>query len=359
LLNKISTHFNIPNAALVVKYVDDERDYITLSSDQELAEAARLARSRKAVLKVFISQKDFPSNNVDISTPPTQFSPIIVAPAIPNPQAIPPQASPSGGMSYTDRKLRKQQKKAEKLDLQDRIRRARAAGKTSEIQKLMSEWNEWKLNWKMEKMNLKLQRRGVHGPNTHVSGQGPTHHAPVAHGQQAKLARGRFVKHVTFPDGSEVSTGQQFIKTWRFRNESTAKWPSDTKLLWVGGDRLSAPASVAIPSDVRAEVDVSVPLVAPLKAGQYISYFRLHGNGMKFGQRVWVQIVVTGDSSGSEKEEAVSDADGTKYQQQLKVLNEMKFNNTKLNIRLLKKFNGDLQAVASRLLAKQQRAKKN
>jgi len=104
----------------------------------------------------------------------------------------------------------------------------------------------------------------------------------------------RFVSDVTLFDGTIVPSNQGFVKIWRLRNEGATAWPEDTHLVFVGGDRLSVVESVDVPPVAPgAEFDVSVDMVAPSKPGRYVSYWRLStGDGSRFGQRIWVNIVV-------------------------------------------------------------------
>jgi len=112
----------------------------------------------------------------------------------------------------------------------------------------------------------------------------------------------RFVDDITIPDGTNLQGGQKFIKTWRLRNEGSNKWPEETKLSFVGGDQLSLVDSVVVPSIAPGgEVDISVEMVAPTRAGRFVGFWRLsQGDGIRFGQRVWVDIFV---SLGEKKEE--------------------------------------------------------
>jgi next-to-BRCA1 protein 1 len=175
---------------------------------------------------------------------------------------------------------------------------------------------------------------------------------------------GRFVKHVTIEDDEEIAPGAPFVKTWRFRNESTVPWPENTHLLCVGReDRLSGPESVAVPKLAAPgeEVDISISLIAPTKPGRYTGYYRLSGgpNGKKFGQRVRVQIQVAGSSSSSEDEKANSGAtNSSSWGSLLSQLDSMGFTDKKKNIKLLIKHSGDLDKVVTKLLKKMQKKAK-
>eukprot|EP00250_Pteridium_aquilinum_P012523 c20776_g1_i2 orf=148-1164(+) len=56
----------------------------------------------------------------------------------------------------------------------------------------------------------------------------------------------RFVQHLTFFDGTEVSVGTSFTKSWRLRNTGILPWPSATQLVCVGGDVLGSHKSSSL-----------------------------------------------------------------------------------------------------------------
>jgi hypothetical protein len=180
---------------------------------------------------------------------------------------------------------------------------------------------------------------------------------------QENIAIARFVRDVTLPDGLEVAPGARLVKTWRFRNDSAKAWPEGSRLLWVGkrSDRLDAPESTPVPCcQPGQEVDVSVPLVAPQQPGRYTAYFRLAGPvGKRFGQRLWVMISVVESSSSSDeasgKQTDIPVDDVSKYAPQLKALAEMGYADLKVNLRLLRKFDGNVERVVNALIRRQQR----
>ncbi|KAL2459489.1 ubiquitin-associated/TS-N domain-containing protein [Forsythia ovata] len=114
----------------------------------------------------------------------------------------------------------------------------------------------------------------------------------------------RFIQDVNILDGTVMAPLTPFAKIWRMRNSGTLVWPQKTKLVWIGGDRLSDASSVEleIPAAglaVDRELDVAVDFVAPELPGRYISYWRMASpSGQKFGQRVWALIQV--DTSPTE-----------------------------------------------------------
>jgi len=83
------------------------------------------------------------------------------------------------------------------------------------------------------------------------------------------------------------------------RNEGNSNWPNGCQLTYVGGDLLTTQNSVAV-SSVKPgeEIDISVDMITPVKAGRYTSFWRLTApEGTKFGHRIWVDLVVVNDES--------------------------------------------------------------
>ncbi|CAJ2664298.1 unnamed protein product [Trifolium pratense] len=108
----------------------------------------------------------------------------------------------------------------------------------------------------------------------------------------------RFILDVNVIDGTMMAPSTAFTKIWRMRNNGTIVWPKGTRLVWIGGDKLSDLLSVEleVPDDgvpMEKELDVAVDFRAPQLPGRYISYWRMASvSGHKFGQRVWVLIQV-------------------------------------------------------------------
>ncbi len=96
----------------------------------------------------------------------------------------------------------------------------------------------------------------------------------------------RFVEDVTIPDDTKVNPGTGFIKTWLLENYGYCTWTTGYKLVYVSGDRLSAPSEVPIQEEVKPgeEVEISVNMISPLEPGTYESYWKLSdASGKLFG----------------------------------------------------------------------------
>lgn len=106
------------------------------------------------------------------------------------------------------------------------------------------------------------------------------------------IYNGAYVKDVTIPDGTEVTAGTKFTKTWQLKNNGCLDWPAGTKLVFVEGNQMGGPASVDVPATpVEQTRDISVELTAPTAAGEYTGYWKLQSpDGFQFGDRIYVQI---------------------------------------------------------------------
>lgn len=111
----------------------------------------------------------------------------------------------------------------------------------------------------------------------------------------------QFVSDLTIPDGTTLTTGTAFTKSWRLLNNGTCTWIASYSVVWAGGDPLGAPASFRLPVVVSPGqmVDISVNLVAPNASGRYKAVFKLsNASGVQFGigeesdSPFWVDINV-------------------------------------------------------------------
>ena len=118
--------------------------------------------------------------------------------------------------------------------------------------------------------------------------------------QQQQKPRARYVCDVGLADSSTVVAGSTHTKGWRMHNPGPADWPEGCLLVSVGGDLLGGPAlGIPLPVAVAgSDVEVTFDLVAPSAPGRYVGYWRsVTPAGVRFGHRIWVDVVVVaGDS---------------------------------------------------------------
>ncbi len=108
-----------------------------------------------------------------------------------------------------------------------------------------------------------------------------------------------YVDDVTIPDGTEVSPGATFVKTWRVRNTGISTWTPQYAIIygWASDNWKSIKNNPPAPAPIRQsvapgeEVDVSITLKAPIESGFYQATFRLRNDrGYNFGE--WLTVVI-------------------------------------------------------------------
>ena len=95
-----------------------------------------------------------------------------------------------------------------------------------------------------------------------------------------------FIEDVTIPDGTQISEGSVFTKTWRLENTGSCTWTSGYQVIFDRGALLGAPATFNMPGFVNPgqTVDISVNLTAPYAQGIYEGFWKLEdSNGNVFG----------------------------------------------------------------------------
>jgi Ig-like domain-containing protein len=104
-----------------------------------------------------------------------------------------------------------------------------------------------------------------------------------------------YVADVNVQDGTSMSPGQDFLKTWKVKNTGSCPWGSGYKLVYAGyQDKMSGqfqPLSGVI--QPGQEVEISVQFTAPDAANQYVSAWQMSNPaGVTFPQIIFVKIVV-------------------------------------------------------------------
>ncbi len=95
-----------------------------------------------------------------------------------------------------------------------------------------------------------------------------------------------FVKDITIPDGTILTPGETFTKTWRLKNRGTCTWTPDYTLVYHSGSQMGGTTSARLSNNVAPgqTVDISITLTAPVNAGNFTSYWTLRNpSGALFG----------------------------------------------------------------------------
>ncbi len=102
-----------------------------------------------------------------------------------------------------------------------------------------------------------------------------------------------YVADVTIPDGTVMTPGNAFSKTWRVRNSGTCEWKDGTQLVFADGEQMRGPAAVNVPSTAPdAAADISVNLIAPAAPGRYVGRWRMRSpDGTVYGSLTVVIVI--------------------------------------------------------------------
>ncbi|XP_071545790.1 uncharacterized protein [Panulirus ornatus] len=117
-----------------------------------------------------------------------------------------------------------------------------------------------------------------------------------------------YLKDITYPDGSQVTPGTEFVKTWRVANSGVMPWNEKTTLCkWTQVRFRGSPAGwklkpslkkvVCPPLKPGEESDISITFTAPSEPGWYATHWRFCQRGRVFGNQMWCAIHVTDDAS--------------------------------------------------------------
>lgn len=122
-----------------------------------------------------------------------------------------------------------------------------------------------------------------------------------------------YVKDVTVPDGTSMTPGQSFVKTWLMQNNGSCAWSTSYKLSFISGEQMNG-ASVPVSGSVPAgqQIQLSVNLTAPTAAGDFTGWWRLQNDkGQYFGNSVSVVIKVSSVSTTNTPEPATDTPEPT------------------------------------------------
>lgn len=103
-----------------------------------------------------------------------------------------------------------------------------------------------------------------------------------------------FINDASVPDGTVMTAGQEFIKTWKVKNTGTCTWTTGYRIIYSYGEKMGGlPTTLTAEIAPNAASEIAVKLKAPLKSGTYSGYWRLaNNNGYAFGEIFTVVITV-------------------------------------------------------------------
>jgi next-to-BRCA1 protein 1 len=100
---------------------------------------------------------------------------------------------------------------------------------------------------------------------------------------------------VNIPDGTTMTPGQDFIKTWRVKNNGSCPWGAGYELVYAGYANQMSGQFQPLDAVVQPgqEVELSVQFQAPDAAGEYVSAWQMSNPaGVTFEEIIFVKILV-------------------------------------------------------------------
>jgi len=298
LMDYAKSLFGIGNQLFVLKYRDEENDLISITTEMELLEAIRLQEkkmNKSSVFRLFVVIPTFPANvaTSSLQQPEQQIGNF-------NEQK---NYSSSASSNTWEKNSQQDNKKQWK-----------------------KETNSWKKEFKHQRQvwkKIDLSASVIKEDNVKVSHIG----------------------------------GTCFVKTWRVRNDGNSVWPANSRIELKKGDPLFATSSSFVFATkeiaIGEEIDISIPLKAPMQPGKYVAVWKLtvdnQGTWSKhFGHSLKIKIYVQ-DANGNlvynkkeykrkdKKKDYKKKKDKPTWGQYLQQFDQLGFTNKKTNILLLKK----------------------
>mmetsp|Transcript_11976 Transcript_11976/g.17853 ORF Transcript_11976/g.17853 Transcript_11976/m.17853 type:complete len:759 (+) Transcript_11976:84-2360(+) len=224
---------------IVIRYVDDEEDLVTITTDMELLEAVN---STEGTLKLRIS-----ACNPDDSE--GEFV----------------KVSKDGRSVILSKQAEKKSEVEKKPSMEKKAKAAAKADDATPLEKESKVTEDLKSEVKLPEKEKVCEKKSYS-----VS----------------------FVTDVTIPDNSEHPCGSLITKTWRVKNTGNLAWPTGVYLIWTE-TKFEVEDEIPVPALAPGkEGDVSIVLRVPAKAGTHQSQsFKLSSEGNTFeGDQLWALV---------------------------------------------------------------------
>jgi len=329
VVNNVCTLFKLIPNEIQIQYKDDEGDWITISTQQELNVGLSLQPQNTPLRLLITKVQNAPS-----------FIPSQEAPRALDSMEI----SPSGTMTFdgninpiSPEQLTKQMKAINSDIQQLKISRQEAlAYKKQDPQRsqknarlITEQIKHLKFQRKQMLVNKKFQKK------------------------QNQALRARLIQSLNKKNA--FNPGEEFVEVMKFRNEGDTCWPQNISLVPVGKERdnhlLCSDPTFSVPSaESGATVEIVMNLRAPDAPGRYIAHWRLTtSDGQKFGQRASISLFVRGSPEKRKKDSPGNGNTRVNWVDMINKLESMGFSDKKKNIRLLKQYGGDINLVLEHL----------
>jgi next-to-BRCA1 protein 1 len=102
-----------------------------------------------------------------------------------------------------------------------------------------------------------------------------------------------FLRDLSIPPKTVLSSRQNFIKEWRVQNTGTCAWDYNFSMMLVGGDAMDVgPTLFRKRVEPNETAVITLDMDAPKKTGTYTGYWRMSDGTNPFGDTLVVSIVV-------------------------------------------------------------------
>merc|ERR1712137_1330430 len=284
-----------PNG-IQVRYIDDEDDHVTVTSNMELLEAFDMSQ---ATLKLFItpqSAEESDSEFVKVSKDGQRTAVL--------------NSKVSKEDLAKEKKAEEAEKKAQaEAEAEAEAAKALAESMAKAAAKALLEEEEKAEAKKKAKEAAEKKARKAEREAKKAEREAKRKKLLQEKAFRAKLGT-LFVKDVTIPDNMEVAPGQELKKTWAIKNNGSVAWPEGVHV-----GRSNKKGGIIHVADTKVPVKkpgeiahITVVMKAPMKAGNHTSanYFLVH-DGKKFGNEFWAIVKVKKTPKSKKSEDDVKE----------------------------------------------------
>jgi hypothetical protein len=105
----------------------------------------------------------------------------------------------------------------------------------------------------------------------------------------------QFIADISIPDGTKISPGATFTKTWKVYNSGTCTWTKNYTMTYISGNPMGADSFKLTQSVAPGSyAEISVEFTAPDEPEDYSNFWRLRNPaGEIFGATLYVVIEVS------------------------------------------------------------------
>jgi len=311
-----------------VRYVDDEDDCVTVTSNPELKDAFEMS---DATLKLFITPKSAEEEEAEyvkvskdgqrtaiLTKQESKDGAEIVREAkVITPQEVSPPQEENVKSNFDKLETAEaEEAKAKEVAKAEEETKAKEAAKVEEKAKAKEKAQRkaeaaQKAQKQVERLVKASEKAAAKAKREAIKAQKQAEKAAKEAEKAARKAKKQFraglssvfIKDLTYEDGVEVEVGTKITKTWLLKNNGKSPWTSEVYLGKLIKGKLNPVPDSEVPDLLPGkEGEVSVTLSLPTKEGKFRTpNFFLCYDGKKFGDRFWATVTASKSKSADHK----------------------------------------------------------